>query len=823
MADLIQLARLRFDDWDRVGRKAAVLGEARHAGFRVPDGFAVPWQVLADVLDGVGDDPRAAVQRIRTAPLPSALREELSAALDALGGVPVAVRSSGVEEDLAGRSFAGQYDSVLKVVGVDAVIKALRQCWASAFSDHLAAYRSGVGTPAPVGVLIQAMVPATAAGVAFSANPVTGDRDETLVSAVTGLGDRLMAGESDADEWSVRDGTARLVSGPGKAITAAQAGEAAQLADRVAEQFGTPQDVEWAFSDGTLWLLQARPITTLADDPAPPAVEVPPGFHVRDPRSPAPRPRLEATVYLPVLSASARHLFAFTTRVALTATEIGGWVYLNSGPAEAGSTRRIAEQVAEGEPLALVERWESEWKPAYAARIGQLRQRDIRALTEPALAAHTEEVAAFFAEFHDVYFRLAGAAMFLSAQLGLLAQRYLDWPPGDLLPLRGGLAGAHMGAVIGLGDLARQAADDPVLRAELERDTTGALERLHSLNPHFAEAFETYLDEHGHRSPGFDLTEPTFAERPAVVLAMVSAQLDEHFDPEERRAALARRVHPLRAELERRLASRPATERHAFAAALAAAELSAPIRDEKSHLAVSAWALLRYAALEIGARLAAAGRLDRQEDVFHVPLQQALAALGNSADLHQEVRLGRTRHQWALAHPGPRFYGTPTAGPAQDPDPDPSELPAGVRHVRDVARWTTRQMQTAPPQTPQTDGLGGLGGLGASAGRTTGLARIVRGPGDFGRVRKGDVLVCPETTAQWAVLFPSLAGLVADGGSLLSHPAILAREYGIPAVVATGNATAVLRDGDLVEVDGTAGTVRLNAFLTARRTEQRHG
>ncbi|MYT32502.1 MULTISPECIES: PEP/pyruvate-binding domain-containing protein [unclassified Streptomyces] len=816
MAHLIQLARLRLDDTDRVGRKAAVLGAARHAGFRVPDGFAVPWQVLAEVLDGVGDDPRAAVERIRTAPLPSSLCAELSAALDALGGVPVAVRSSGVEEDSAGRSFAGQYESVLNVVGAKAVAKALRHCWASAFSDHLAAYRDGAEASARVGVLIQAMVPATAAGAAFSTNPVTGDRDETLVSAVTGLGDRLMAGESVADEWSVRDGAARLVSGSGKAVTEAQAREVAQLADRATEHFGTPQDVEWAFADGTLWLLQARPITTLAGHPTPGTVEVPPGFHVRDPRSPAPRPRLESSVYLPVLSSSARHLFAFTTGAALTATDIGGWVYLNSEPAKARNTHRIAEQVADGVPLALVKRWESEWKPTYAARIRNLRQRDLRGLHGPALAAHAEEVSTLFTEFHDVYFRLAGAAMFLSAELGMLAQRIVDWPPGDPLPVRGGLVGVHMGAVVALGELSRQAAADPVLRAELERDTAGAREHLHSLNPHFAEAFASYLDEHGHRSPGFDLTEPTFAERPAMVLAMVAARLDQPFDFEDRRAALARRVRPLRAELERRLASRSATEQQTLAAALAAVELSTPIRDEKSHLAVSVWALLRYAALEIGARLVAAGRMDRQEDVFHVSLDRALDALGNSADLRQEVRLGRAQHHWALAHPGPRFHGTPPAGPA--PEPDTTELPADIRHVTDVAMWVARQMQATPQEAPQTDGLGGLG---ASAGRTVGPARIVRGPRDFGRVRKGDVLVCQDTTAQWAVLFPNLGGLVTDNGSLLSHPAILAREYGIPAVVATGDATTVLPDGGLIEVDGTAGTVRpAGTSLAARRAEQ---
>ncbi|MET9079974.1 PEP/pyruvate-binding domain-containing protein [Streptomyces sp. NPDC004232] len=819
MASLIPLARLGLDDTDRVGRKAAVLGEAVRAGFRVPDGFAVPWQVLAEVLGGAADDPTVATERIRTAPLWPELRADLAAALAALGDVPVAVRSSGVEEDLAGRSFAGQYDSVLGVVGADAVAQALRQCWASAFSDHLNAYRDGAAVPPRIGVLVQVMVPAAEAGAAFSANPVTGDRDEALVSAVSGLGDRLMAGESTADEWSVRDGAARLVRGTGEAITAAQACEVARLANQATERFGTPQDVEWAYVCGELWLLQARPITTLVDsEPLPGPVEVPPGFHARDVRSPAPRVRLESSVYLPMLSASARHLFAFTSGAALTATDIGGWVYLTPEPEDVRNAERIAEQVADGTPLALVERWESEWKPAYVARIRQFRERDLGAMEDSALAAHTKEVTGFFAELHNVYFQVAGASMFLSAELGLLAQRLADWPPGDVLPLRGGLAGEHMGAVVALGDLARLATTEPALRAELERDTPAAVGRLAALAPRFAAAFEAYLAEHGHRSPGFDLTEPTFAERPAAVLAMVTAQLDDPFEPETRRAALARRVRPLRSELESRLADRTVGERQHFEAALAAAERSSPIRDEKSHLAVSVWALLRYAVLEIGVRLAAAGRIDRREDVFHVPLDQVLAALGEPTDLHEEVRLGRARHLWAQTHPGLRIHGTPTALPVTEPKQ--TELSAQARHVRDVAAWAARLMQ----QTPETPETYGLSGLAASAGRTTGPVRIISSPSNFVRLRPGEVLVCPETTAQWAMLFPSLKGLVTDGGSLLSHPAILAREYGIPAVVATGDATTVLRDGDLVEVDGTAGTVRLlGASVAARRAERSHG
>ncbi|GAA2273953.1 PEP/pyruvate-binding domain-containing protein [Kitasatospora cystarginea] len=822
MAYLIPLAQLGLHDVDRVGRKAAVLGELRQTGFRVPDGFGVPWQVLTDVLDGIDPaDPHAVVERIRCTELPDALRAELSAALRELGDGPVAVRSSGIEEDLAGRSFAGQYDSVLDVRGADAVADALRQCWASAFSDRVAAYRNGEDAPMRMGVLVQAMVPAAAAGVAFSANPVTGDRGETMVSAVTGLGDRLMAGETVADEWSVRDGTAQLLSGSREAVTEAQVCEVEALVGRVAEHFGTPQDIEWAFAAGELWLLQARPITTLVEDHdlVPIDIEVPPGFFVRDVRSPDARAPMENSVFLPVFAASAKRLFDFTTGAPLTATTIGGWVYLNplpdTMPELIRRSERIAELVAEGAPLAVVRRWESEWKPGFVARIRRLRETDLGAVDDAALAAHVAELTGFFSELHDVYFRIAGAAMFIGAELGLLAQELLDWPPDDLLPLRSGLVGEHMGAVVALGDLARLAAAKPALSAALERDVQSAVGQLRDMEPEFAAAFDRYLADYGHRTLRLGLTDPTFAEQPAMVLTMVVAQLGEPFDLADRRAVLARRVQPRRDELERRLAGRPAAERQQFEAALAAAELSAPIRDEKSHLAVSLWALMRYAVLELGNRLAGSALIQQPEDVFLIGLDQALAALADPCDLRPAVRLGRGQLNWAKANPGPRFYGTPPTPPTWGPGmAEPSEA---AKHVMDIAAWTTRMMGGSPQAPAETDGISGLA---AAAGRYTGPARVVGGPRDFGKLRRGDVLVCPETTAQWAVLFPSLGALVADGGSLLSHPAILSREYGIPAVVAAGDATRLLQDGDLVEVDGAAGTVRLiSGSIAARRSE----
>jgi pyruvate,water dikinase len=252
----------------------------------VPDGVVLTTAVLRDALTAAGLDETASVEQVQTMPLPGGLVRALAVVAGRLGGGPFAVRSSGVDEDLPGASYAGQYDSVLGVSAED-LPAAVRRCWASAFTARVATYRAerGLAPEAAMAVLIQPMVPAEAAGVAFSADPVTGNRDTALVSAVRGLGDRLADGQASPDEWEVCADTAICRAAPEEAIGADTARAVAGLARRVEGYFGVPQDIEWALADDELVLLQARPITALPDSapaaapvPVPVPIDVPPGF-----------------------------------------------------------------------------------------------------------------------------------------------------------------------------------------------------------------------------------------------------------------------------------------------------------------------------------------------------------------------------------------------------------------------------------------------------------------------------------------------------------------------------------------------------------------
>lgn len=243
----LPLNEIGQNDTQLAGGKAARLGELTRHGFQIPDGFVLTTQLF-------GDSGAAA--------------QAISEALPSLGlGTQVAVRSSAIAEDLAQASFAGQYETVLGVIGKDQVLAAVERCWASAKTERVTTYarERGGGQVGHVAILVQRMVKADAAGVAYSANPVTGDREEAVVSAVRGLGERLVSGEAAPDEWIVRGEVALCTRRSEASIDAAQASRIAQLACTAADRLGAPQDIDWALAGDELYLLQSRPITGLPE------------------------------------------------------------------------------------------------------------------------------------------------------------------------------------------------------------------------------------------------------------------------------------------------------------------------------------------------------------------------------------------------------------------------------------------------------------------------------------------------------------------------------------------------------------------------------
>lgn len=814
---LLTLAGAEPGDDDRIGRKAANLAELTRAGYRVPEGVVLTTDALARLLDSARSATAEVVRDLR---LPDDVAEAVREIAAHFGDEPVAVRSSGVAEDLPGMSFAGQYETVLGVRGHDELVEAVRTCWSSAFADRVIAYRNaaGSGEGTRMAVLVQRMVPARVAGVAFSANPVNGRRNEAVVSAVIGLGEQLVSGRVSPDEWVVGEcGAAERQSGSLDAIDEAAAREVADLVRSVEAHFGRPQDIEWAIDDDGLWLLQARPITALPEPAAGvETVEVPPGHWRRDTYFRRPLTPMQRSIMLPVLNATSRLLFSYNIVDRLESREIGGWLYTQFVPLSGHErvTARLGEiqrAAAAGEPRRMVDRWETELAPRLAERSATLAAIDLPALSDEEAVTHFRDVEALYAEAQDTHFRVGGAILYLWSAFGATCERLLGWGAATSVRLITGLPGKTTEPSVRLAELAALARSRPPVRAMLAEPATDAtVAALADVDPEFDQGLRGYLRDFGHRSLSLDLTDPTLAERPAFVLNLIRDQLDRDFDPGAGSAELARDREAAEAEARAILAEHGEEDRAAFEAVLADARRSYPVRDDKAFYTGVARGLLRYAIRDIGRRLAERERIGATDDVFALESDEMVRALVEGGTWQERVARRSAELAWVRAHPGPATYDGPTEssppGGGRPAGDWRDRLTAEQRQVVDIILWLAEADNAGPSGAPRPDTLNGVA---ASPGRYTGTVRVILDESEFDELQPGDVLVCHETNPQWAVLFPNVGALVTDAGGLLSHPAIIAREYRIPAVVATREATSRLTDGQIVTVDGTAGEVEV--------------
>lgn len=824
---VLDLAEQRACDPAVAGTKAATLARLAADGFPVPAGVVVTTAACDAVLASAGIDVATATPgQVADATVPDELRSALASALARLGDRSLAVRSSAAAEDLPDASYAGQYATVLGARGIDEVIPALLHCLASAFSDRVAAYR-GDDEPSPgVAVLVQELVDPEAAGVAFTANPLTGE-DEVLVSAVRGLGDRLVDGGADPDEWVVRGETAVRLAAPEQALDAAAARRVADLARSVANNAGAPQDVEWALAAGQLHLLQARPITAL---PRRPQITPPSSghwmkdtTHLSGPTSP-----LAASAYLPRLQSGMAAAFdefgilldGFDVRV------IGWEVYVRpkppggrDGPAPPAwllavlarlapplRRRLTAARRAVEEDLAArhVERWWSRWRRELQDELQALRAVDLDGLDGPALADHLDRTLDLLERGLRLHFRLFVPYAMALHELAAAGDELLGWDVPQALELLGGLSETAAAPTRSLADLAEDLRGRSDVLRLLEswspaQPADPLLAALEETAPDVAAALRDHLHRYGCRLLGYDVALPTVAERPELTLALLR----------DLTLGDAPGTDPLRTRrteaAERAARALDGADRRRFDDALARARSVWPVREDNLFFTDEAPnALLRHAALAGGRLLRDQGVLARPDDAVWLHLDELRGALTGSASLDapgELVARRRAEHAWVRAHPGPQTYGSPPAEP-----PDLRRMPAEVRRTTGALLWLAGLEYRPDGQAGSSAALRGAPG---SPGRYTGPVRIVHDESGFDQVRAGDVLVCPIATSAWSVLFARLGALITDGGGVLAHAAVVAREHALPAVLATGTATSALRDGQLVTVDGSAGTVEM--------------
>lgn len=766
------------------GRKAATLAALRRQGFDIPDGFVIP----------AGTRPS---------------RDDIAAALAKLGDGPVAVRSSGLAEDTADASFAGQYDTVLNVRGADAVLQAAADCVASARDGRVQHYGQTVH---PMGVVVQQMIQAEASGVAFSANPLTGNRAEVRINATKGLADRLVSGAIDGDEWLVTGDNATAVVQSQQAIDAAAARRVAALARQAEAARLAPQDIEWAIAHGKLWLLQSRPITVL---PIAPDIKTPKGTwqkdasHFSEPMSP-----FAATTQFrhqdQVLDQAIAKWGLLPDGVQIRV--IGHEPYVHIEPDDGGKTpppwwllgavvrivpslRRKLRASAVALDASMLEtvpaEWESHHRPRLRSQIRQYAALDLTALDHDALFTHLDTLTIFYAECLSLHFHLFIPYTLGLRELAIACQELLGWDLSTTMGLLQGLSEISRAGTDELAAIVRRARPGSAARQILEARTPDFLDRLDRIDPGIAGQLRDYLQFWGLRPLGPEAGCPSVREQPHLVADVIADLLGGEVAQDFSAARAA-----IRDEARTQLTG---TALQRFDAALAYAERIYPLREDNvvltDHLPTG---LIRCVALEAGRRLVSMGLLGRIEDAVLLTADELHDALRSRNDVHSVVSRRKSEHAWVRANPGPLTYG-PEPGRA----PDLRGLPVAARRVNAALMWAMEHELTP---TPKSEGRSVVG-IGASPGVHRGRVRVITTADQLQALRQGEVLVCPFTSAAWMMVFRRAGAIVADTGSVLSHTAIVAREFALPAVVATANGTTSLKDGEEVIVDGTRGVV----------------
>jgi phosphoenolpyruvate synthase/pyruvate phosphate dikinase len=847
-----------------VGGKGANLGElSRIDGIRVPAGFCVTTHAYRtitaralsidekrDQLSLLSPDDRDAIRTLSAEirgtfegiAVPDDLVAAITGALDQFGEqVAYAVRSSATAEDSPTTSFAGQQDTFLNVVGPAAILEHVRRCWASLFTERAVTYRLRNGIDerqVHMAVVVQQMVLPRAAGILFTADPITSNRKVVAVEAGFGLGEALVSGLVNADSYRVRDGelvaqtiaTKRVaifaLPGGGTreqvidlaqqdqaALTDAQVVELARLGRRIEAHFVRPQDIEWCLVDDGFHFVQSRPITTLFPIPAAGDGEnhvyVSVGHQqmMTDPMKPLGLSLFQLTALPPMHEAAGRLFVDVTAGLASPASRAGILGALGkSDPLIGDALQTILDR---GDFISLLPGEDPsgppvgrapapiETDPAIVTELIDLNQasitalrRDIRTKSGAALLdfilTDIQELKRilFDPRSHQVFMGAMEASGWLNDQLQTwLGEKNVADALTQSVPRN---VTSEMGlALLDVADVIRPHAE--VVAFLQDADDEGFLDELatHAGGRDARHAIEAFLDIYGMRCVGeIDITRPRWSERPTALVPVILANI-KNFEP----GAGARRFEQGRhdawakeQEVLERLRAMPdgAHKAEETKRMIDRVRTFIGYREYPKYGMVSRYLVYKQALLEEAERLVQARVLREKEDIFSLTFHELQDVVARSKPVADEL----------------------------------------IQQRKDA--FSSYRALT-PPRVLTSDGevivgayrrdgvpVGALVGLPVSAGTVEGRARVILDMATAD-LEAGDILVTSCTDPSWTPLFVTIAGLVTEVGGLMTHGAVIAREYGLPAIVGVEQATRLIRDGQRMRVNGTDGYVEILA------------
>ena len=851
------------------GGKGANLGTLARSDIPVPAGFVITTpaynafvqsnqfqnQIIDIAAQTEANEPstfETASQKIqvlfRQGVIADDLAAEITSAYQQLtqkNGPAVAVRSSATAEDLPDASFAGQQDTYLNVQGDRALLEAVKKCWASLWTGRAISYRMRQEIdPASVSlaVVVQQLIPADSAGILFTANPINGQREQILINAAWGLGEAIVGGLVTPDtvvvnkeDWQILSRsiasktmmTVRTDTGTEEepvpqarqdqpVLDDATAIELARYGGQIERHYGMPMDIEWAISGGEIAILQARPITNLPPAPWRDVRWEPPqpgGKLIRrqvvenmpDPLSP-----LFDELYLG--EGLDKSMDAFMHDLGLEFNysmfverpfflTVHGYAYCR---ANYKFSWRIIPMIMKAYAKMLpsllrngIPRWRDEKLPAYLAVIDKWRDIDLSTARDEQLWSGIHALTLADAIYWFEVSIIIGLAKITD---NLLHSFLTKLHPVEELGEEGRLTSAlflrgfpskTLEAQVDLESIAQQIRASAELHQLVLKTPTATLLETLEKQP-AAEAvvagIQAYLQNYGHQIYTLDFAEPTQGEDPLPILLGLKALVEHPTDSTKRQAEMAQEREAL---AERTAQSLGRLKRWGFRKLLGWAQKYGPHREEALFYIGAAWPALRRLAHELGGRLVEGGTLQAPDDLFYLTraeVKSAITARANGEPSPDYKQLAQERRE--LREARKRLH-------------PPGKIP-------DVPfKFGPFDMSIFETQTLNEDESSNLKGFAVSPGKITGRASVILSPADFEKMQPNTILVCPTTTPAWTPLFSQATGLVTDIGGILAHGSIVAREYGIPAVLGLGNATLRIADGQMITVDGNRGVVTI--------------
>lgn len=759
-------------------------------------------EVQAETLEKISSISEKIAEEIIAISLPQEIEKALA---DAYGSLRkdnkdffVAVRSSATAEDLPSASFAGQLDSFLNIESFSEMITAVKKCWASLWTPRAIHYRyqKGIGQEnIAMAVIVQEMVPSQVAGVMFTANPITNSRKEFYIEAVQGLGEGLVLGEKNADRYLVDKEGLHIISKntveETSYLTDFQIKTLADYGAKLEFMYGEYQDIEWALHRGETYLLQTRPITTLEDEEP---VDIHPNkmtkiqkdlwtnINERFPEPILPIDGIIVKLYYLALFNAYKDLGFSVPYVDWHRVEEGIFPEFFIPPKIHMKPTRLFK-------IGKTINWdiEQDWKDnekAFDKYLRLLKDQNLRQFPLELIMEYVEDALKDFQRtltFRYILYIQYGTMYHLLSRLLIFLNK--DEGQGILEGLLSGQPHVTGEVNAELMELALRAKINPLVKEKLINHDPKEMSSMLKAIPEgeiFLQEFEEFLDRYGDRelSQGLGgLAALTWREQPEVVWGMLkgiliadeSTQMHPNNLPDRRKEAEDKlgvlfdkgffRFLPLRS----------------FSGKLINAARKYNAFRENSHFYLTqAMTVFRTLFLEMGNRLVRRGLLNHEEDIMYFSFYEVKDIL-YALYSNQKVRKLELEEK---------------------------VFNRKQKQERRRKKWAGRKL-TIPPERENL-----LRGVGASSGVVSGTCRIIRDPKEFIRLKPGDILVAEYTNPAWTPTFSYIAGLVVEYGSTISHAAIIAREYGIPAVMGVPGITSVLQDGEKITIDGSQGLIQ---------------